>query len=84
LRSVFPSVAKIVLETISLDYHETIMAAAGNQAEEVLEKTLHDNKGKYLVVCEGAIPTATPPGPSGRKGGYLTIESLEKIILLLI
>ena len=33
------------------------MAAAGDQAEEILEKTVKDNKGKYICIAEGAIPT---------------------------
>ncbi|MBF0275654.1 MAG: hydrogenase small subunit, partial [Nitrospinae bacterium] len=73
LRSAYPSIDKIILDTISVDYHETIMAAAGTQAEENLHKCISENKGKYITICEGAIPMATPPGPSGKKGGYLTI-----------
>src|SRR5512139_2085527 len=33
LRASKPSAADIVLDTLSVDYHETIMAAAGHQAE---------------------------------------------------
>ncbi|MBI5636719.1 MAG: hydrogenase small subunit [Nitrospinae bacterium] len=73
LRTTSPSVAELVLDVLSIDYHETIMAASGDQAEQNLAKAIKENKGKYLVVCEGAIPLATPPGPAGLKGGYLTI-----------
>ncbi len=38
LRTSYPNVDDILLDTISLEYHETIMAAAGYQAEECLEK----------------------------------------------
>ncbi len=55
LRASHPTLIDIVLDTISLDYHETIMAAAGHQAEALLEKTVE--AGGYLVVVEGAIPT---------------------------
>ena len=34
LRATHPTVADVILDTIQLDYHETIMAAAGKQAEE--------------------------------------------------
>ena len=34
LRASNPTVAEVVLDVLSLDYHETIMAAAGKQAEE--------------------------------------------------
>jgi hydrogenase small subunit len=57
LRASKPSVAELVLDIISLDYHETVMAPAGHQAEKSLEDVLKHQKGKYLVVVEGSIPT---------------------------
>jgi hydrogenase small subunit len=66
LRASHPTVADLVLDTISLNYHETIMAAAGHQAESALEQTVRDNKGKYIALVEGSIPT-------GAGGGYCTI-----------
>ncbi|HJV33766.1 hydrogenase small subunit [Geomonas sp.] len=56
LRSANPTVAEIVLDILSVDYHETIMAAAGHQAEEALTKVVKEQKGKYIAVVEGAIP----------------------------
>ena len=38
LRATRPSAADVVLEVLSLDYHETIMAAAGHQAEANLAR----------------------------------------------
>jgi hydrogenase small subunit len=58
LRATKPTVAEIVLDVLSLDYHETIMAAAGLQAETALAATLENHKGQYIVVIEGSIPTA--------------------------
>ena len=57
LRASHPDVAKIILELISLDYHETIMAAAGHQAEELLTQTVRERPGQYLAIVEGSIPT---------------------------
>jgi len=57
LRTSAPSVAELILDLISLDYHETLMAAAGYQAEEVLKQTVEKYKGKYVCIIEGAIPT---------------------------
>ncbi len=68
IRSTYPWAADIILDTIDLAYHETIMAAAGHQAEEVLEKAISDNKGKYIAVMEGAIPTGSD-GQFGTIGG---------------
>jgi hydrogenase small subunit len=56
LRARQPSVADLILETISLNYHETLMVAAGHQAESALEDTVSQNKGEYIALVEGAIP----------------------------
>ena len=52
-----PSVGQAVLESISLDYQETLMAAAGHRAEEARAQALEDNRGQVIVVVEGSIPT---------------------------
>ena len=49
--------ADIVLDKISLDYTETLMAAAGHQAEEALHATMTNHAGEYLMLVEGSIPT---------------------------
>lgn len=49
LRADRPTVAELVLDYLSIDYHETIMAAAGFQAEEAKKGTLEKYKGKYIV-----------------------------------
>jgi hydrogenase small subunit len=56
LRASKPTVADIVLDVLSVDYHETIMAAAGHQAEAAREATMEKFAGQYLVVVEGSIP----------------------------
>ena len=58
IRSSHPIVADIVLDKISLDYTETLQAAAGKQAEEALHKTMTDHKGNYLMLVEGSVPMA--------------------------
>ena len=57
LRAARPDIATLILDIISLDYHETIMAAAGKQAEENLENAITKNDGRFICVVEGAIPT---------------------------
>jgi len=66
IRTTYPWAADILLDTIDLAYNETIMAAAGYQAEEILEKTVKENAGKFICVCDGAIPTKD-------NGAYLRI-----------
>jgi hydrogenase small subunit len=58
LRSSHPSVEDMVMELLSLEYHETLMAGAGKQAEAALKRVVEEHAGKYLVIVEGAIPTA--------------------------
>jgi hydrogenase small subunit len=66
LRASRPTVADIVLDTLSVDYHETIMAAAGAQAHQALFDVAKAKKGQYLAVVEGSIPT-------GEGGIYCTV-----------
>ena len=54
LRASKPSVTEIILEKLSIDYHEVLMAASGSLAEEAKAKTLAE--GGYLLVVEGSIP----------------------------
>ncbi len=56
LRAEHPTLEKLILDVISLDYHETLMAAAGHQAEAARKAAMKANKGKYVLVVEGAIP----------------------------
>jgi hydrogenase small subunit len=57
LRTSHPSIAKVILDLISLDYHETLFAASGHQAEAALHKAMEEGAGKYVCIVEGAIPT---------------------------
>jgi len=62
LRAGHPTVADIILDTISLNYHETLMAAAGHQAEGALEDTVAKHKGEYIALVEGSIPADSDSG----------------------
>jgi len=66
LRASKPSAADVVLDLLSIDYHETIMAAAGHRAEDALAAVVRDQKGGYIAVIEGSIPL-------GEGGAYCTI-----------
>ena len=57
LRTSHPAVSELILDLVSLDYCETLLAAAGHQAEAVLKAAMKENAGKYVCVIEGAIPT---------------------------
>ncbi len=57
LRAWKPSIGELVLDIIDLAYHETIMAPSGKQAEKSLTDVVKNQKGKYIVIVEGTIPT---------------------------
>ncbi len=78
LRASRPTVAELVLDYLSVDYHETIMAAAGHQAEEARRKTLEEYRGRYIAVVEGAVPTADG-GVYGCIGGRSMVEIAREV-----
>jgi hydrogenase small subunit len=55
LRATHPTLEHLILDLISLDYHETLLSGAGKQAEEALETAV--KAGGYVMVAEGAFPT---------------------------
>lgn len=57
LRSTHPTLDQLILDTISLDYHEALAAGAGHQAEAHKHASMQANKGKYILVVDGSIPT---------------------------
>jgi len=75
IRSSHPLVADILLDYLSLDYTETLQAAAGHQAEKCLHDTVANYPGEYILLVEGSVPT--------KDGGvYCTIagRSAEQIL----
>lgn len=57
IRSSHPIVADIILDKVSLDYTETLMAASGHQAEATLQNTMENYHGEYILCVEGSVPT---------------------------
>lgn len=57
LRAYHPTVETLILDMISLDYHETLCAGAGDQAEDFKDQSLKRNWGNYILVLDGSIPT---------------------------
>jgi hydrogenase small subunit len=73
-----PDIATIVLEILSINYMETIMAAAGTQAEEAKAATIEQYKGKYIAVVEGSVITAFD-GNALRIAGKTGNEALKEV-----
>ena len=73
LRTDAPSIDSLIFDHISLEYHETLMAAVGWQAEHNLEHAIEKYKGKFILMVEGGIPTGSSEffltvGPHGQSG----------------
>lgn len=78
LRTSAPDVGHLILDVISLDYHETLMAASGAQAEAALRSAIEGNAGKYVLVVEGSIP-ARDDGVYMQLGGNPAIQVVKEV-----
>jgi hydrogenase small subunit len=58
LRAGDPTVDRLLLDLLSVDYHETLMVPAGEMSEQSLNDTMTRFPGQYLCVVEGSIPMA--------------------------
>jgi hydrogenase small subunit len=74
LRASHPTVGEIVLDLLSVNYHEFLMAPSGAAAEKSIADTIQQYRGEYLAVIEGSIPT-------GDGGAYCTIGGRSAIDL---
>ena len=75
-RSHTPSVEGLIFDYISLDYQETLQAAAGTAAERAREEAMKANWGKYLLIVDGSIPTGED-GLYSTIGGVTNLQSLK-------
>ncbi len=57
LRAYHPTLETLILDMISLDYHEALCSGAGHQAEAYKAKSMKENWGKFVLVVDGSIPT---------------------------
>ena len=77
LRSGAPTLEGLIFDSLSLDYQETIMAAAGEAAEEARQRAMKENFGKYLVVADGSLSTIED-GAYSCIGGRTNLEWLKE------
>ena len=56
LRTSDPTIGDLVLDVISLDFQDNLMAAAGSAAEAALQDSMKKNQGEYLLVVTGSVP----------------------------
>jgi hydrogenase small subunit len=78
LRANHPTLDKLILELISLDYHETLNAGSGHQAEEARIRSMKENAGKYILVVDGSIPVKDG-GIYCKIGGKTAVSLLEEM-----
>ena len=78
VRTVNPYIDELLLDTISMDYHETLMAAAGHPAEDALQQAVTSPHG-YIAVVEGGIPTKDN-GIYGMVGGHTMLDMAQKYL----
>lgn len=68
IKSSNPTIEDLIFDYISLDYHELIMSASGEQSETILDDIINNQKGEYILIVEGAVPL-------GLNGKFLRIGS---------
>ena len=78
LRSTYPYPDDLIFDILSLEYHETIMAAAGQQAEANLHDAVKKYNGKFICVVEGAIATKYN-GAYGKIGDRTFLEIAKDV-----
>ena len=74
-RSFSPTLENLIFNVMSLDYYETLQAAAGTAAEAARTTAMKENWGKYLLVVDGAIPLKIG-------GAYCTIAGESAVDIL--
>jgi hydrogenase small subunit len=77
IRSAHPLTKDVVLSMLSLDYDDTLMAAAGHQAEEIIADIRKKYKGNFILAVEGN-PPLNEDGMYCIHGGRPFVEVLKE------
>jgi len=98
LNSVSPTIKNVLVDEVipgkhvNLRFHATLMAGAGDIIIEEMKETFQKKKGNYILVVEGAIPTAgnsSEYGSIGEEDGkgvsmFERVESLGRDALAVV
>jgi hydrogenase small subunit len=97
LNTASPTIKNVLIDQlmpgvhINLKFHPVIMAAAGDMAIQAMEDTAKRQKGEYVLVVDGAVPTADGGvyGAVGERNGkpvsmQQRVEELAKDALAVI
>jgi hydrogenase small subunit len=80
-RSFSPSLENLLLDMISLEYHETLMVDAGEAASQHLEAVIQ--KGHYILIIEGSLSHRDGWCTIANENSYLHLEhALEHAALV--
>lgn len=74
-RSHAPTIEDLLFDYISLDYHHTLQAASGKNAEDARRESVKKYFGEYLLIVDGSVPT-------GANGGFSTIAGESNLQML--
>ncbi len=66
LRTSNPTVSSLLLDTLSVEYHESLLATAGAASDVARTSAMEAYPDGYIAVIEGAIP-------NGADGGYCLV-----------
>ena len=81
------TIENLLLNLISLDYHETLMAAAGYQAEEQLHgATSITSDGGHILIVDGSVPALAESGyfvSGGRSGVGRFLDAAKNARLII-
>ncbi|MDF1530170.1 MAG: hydrogenase small subunit [Sedimenticola sp.] len=78
-RSHSPTIESLIFDFISLDYHHTLQAAAGEAAEAARLEAMKKQYGKYLLIVDGSISTADA-GVYSTIAGQTNLQMLKESI----
>ena len=89
LNTASPTIKNVLIDQlapgvhINLKFHPVVMAAAGDLAIQVMEDTAKRQKGEYVLVVDGAVPTADGGvyGAVGERNGK-PVTMQERVIEL--
>lgn len=78
LRTTDPWIDELVLDKLSINYQETIMAPSGEAAEKSLHDTVEKYAGKFVCIVDGSIPMAEN-GIYGMIGGKTMFDIAKEV-----
>ena len=71
LNDIHPGIAEVLLKSIGMEYHPTIMAAEGELAVRFMLEQANAFAGQYIYMVEGSLPLAA-------KGQYCVVGEINE------